>query len=62
MFPNMPLERFHQVGNAAGVGAKQMLLSLRKRRQASQLARQSHYVELTTHPNFTRTFMETMYF
>ena len=27
MFPNMPLERFHQVGNAAGVGAKQMLLS-----------------------------------
>ena len=62
MFPNMPLERFHQVGNAAGVGAKQMLLSVHKRRQATQLARQSYYVELTTHPDFTRTFMETMYF
>ena len=62
MFPNMPLERFHQVGNAAGVGAKQMLLSAHKRREASQLARQAHYVELTTHPNFTRTFMDRMYF
>ena len=27
MFPRLPLERFHQVGNAAGVGARQMLLS-----------------------------------
>jgi uncharacterized 2Fe-2S/4Fe-4S cluster protein (DUF4445 family) len=62
MFPDMPLERFHQVGNAAGVGAKQMLLSARMRREANQIARQVQYVELTTHPNFTRTFMETMYF
>jgi uncharacterized 2Fe-2S/4Fe-4S cluster protein (DUF4445 family) len=62
MFPDMPLERFHQVGNAAGVGAKQMLLSARKRREASLLARQVHYVELTTHPHFTRTFMEMIYF
>ena len=62
MFPNMPLERFHQVGNAAGVGAKQMLLSCRKRREASQLARQVHYVELTTHPHFTPKFMEMIYF
>ena len=58
MFPELPQERFHQVGNAAGVGAKQMLISLDKRREAEQLARQVDYVELTTRPAFTTLFME----
>ena len=30
MFPALPQEKFHQVGNAAGVGAKQMLISVDK--------------------------------
>ena len=36
MFPSIPLERFHQVGNAAGVGAKEMLISLDRRQEAAQ--------------------------
>ena len=62
MFPTAPLERFHQVGNAAGVGAKQMLLSRQKRLEASQLAARAGYIELTIYPEFTDKFVESMYF
>jgi uncharacterized 2Fe-2S/4Fe-4S cluster protein (DUF4445 family) len=62
MFPTAPLERFHQVGNAAGVGAKEMLLSRSKRQQASQLAARAAYIELTIYPEFTRKFVDAMYF
>ena len=62
MFPNQPLERFHQVGNAAGMGAKQMLLSLAGREEATRLAAQAHYVELTVEPSFTGEFMKAMWF
>ena len=62
MFPALPQEKFHQVGNAAGVGAKQMLVSLDKRREAEQLASQIGYVELTTKPTFTSLFMEHLSF
>ncbi len=58
MFPSLPLERFHQVGNAAGIGAKQMLVSVDKRREAEQLAGMIDYVELTTQPDFTNLFMK----
>jgi uncharacterized 2Fe-2S/4Fe-4S cluster protein (DUF4445 family) len=62
MFPAMPLERFHQVGNAAGVGAKQMLLSCRKRDEAREIVAPVRYVELTVHPHFTQVFTDSMYF
>jgi uncharacterized 2Fe-2S/4Fe-4S cluster protein (DUF4445 family) len=62
MFPVLPQEKFHQVGNAAGVGAKQMLVSLDKRQEAEQLARQIGYVELTSRPAFTSLFMEHLSF
>jgi uncharacterized 2Fe-2S/4Fe-4S cluster protein (DUF4445 family) len=61
MFPDVPLERFHQVGNAAGMGAKQMLLSLSERAEATRLAALAHYVELTVEPTFTDEFMQAMY-
>jgi len=62
MFPPMPLEFIHQVGNAAGVGAKQMLVSLEKRQQAEELARQIGYIELTSRHSFTTLFMENLSF
>lgn len=62
MFPTLPLERFHQVGNAAGVGARQMLLSRGLRQEAEEVAREVTYIELTTRPDFTPTFVECMYF
>lgn len=62
MFPHLPRERFKQVGNAAGAGARQMLLSPERRRTAEELARQINYVELTTHPKFTETFVSQILF
>lgn len=62
MFPPLPLERFRQVGNAAGVGAKQMLVSVDKRREAEQIAGRIGYVELTSQAAFTPLFMEHLCF
>ena len=60
MFPRQPLERFHQVGNAAGVGAKQMLLSRAARRLSSQISARAHYVELTVQPDFTDVYVSAL--
>ncbi len=38
MLPEIPFDRFHQVGNAAGVGAKVMLVSKTKRKKVQSLA------------------------
>ena len=61
MFPPLPLDRFHQVGNAAGAGARQMLISLVRRKAAARLARGVEYVELTVHPAFTQKYMKALY-
>jgi uncharacterized 2Fe-2S/4Fe-4S cluster protein (DUF4445 family) len=60
MFPPAPLERFEQVGNAAGMGARQMLLSRRSREEAQRLAEGVEYIELTTYRKFTEKFAESM--
>jgi len=57
MFPRQPLERFHQVGNAAGVGAKQMLLSRDARRISSEMIGRVSYIELTVQPDFTDVYV-----
>jgi uncharacterized 2Fe-2S/4Fe-4S cluster protein (DUF4445 family) len=62
MFPDLPRDRFKQVGNAAGAGARQMLLTPERRRMAEELARQIDYVELTTHPKFTEIFVREILF
>jgi uncharacterized 2Fe-2S/4Fe-4S cluster protein (DUF4445 family) len=38
MLPNLPLERFSQVGNAAGTGARLALVSLSQRAKAAEIA------------------------
>ncbi len=61
MFPTLPLERFKQVGNAAGAGARQMLLSKNQRKLAEDVARRVNYVELSTYPNFTNIFSKSLF-
>jgi uncharacterized 2Fe-2S/4Fe-4S cluster protein (DUF4445 family) len=61
MFPALPLERFKQVGNAAGTGARQMLISAEQRRLAEHIGDNVRYVELTVHPEFTTVYMDAMY-
>lgn len=62
MFPDIPRERYHQVGNAAGLGAKGMLISSRLRAKASEISKDVEYVELTTHPGFTEAYMTALAF
>jgi uncharacterized 2Fe-2S/4Fe-4S cluster protein (DUF4445 family) len=62
MFPDLPRERFQQVGNAAGTGARQMLVSAQRRRLAQDLARHDRYIELTTYPDFRQRYVDALYF
>ena len=50
MFPPLPLDRFRQVGNAAGAGARQMLVSADAAALAAQRARQVD-VRRVDHPS-----------
>ncbi len=61
MFPPLPLERFHQVGNAAGTGAREMLISGARRRLAESIVDKVEYIELTVHPEFMDVYMDAMY-
>jgi uncharacterized 2Fe-2S/4Fe-4S cluster protein (DUF4445 family) len=62
LFPELPRAGFRQVGNAAGVGAKQMLLSRQARLRGERLAREATHVQLTTFPRFSRQFAQAMLF
>ena len=61
MLPSLPLKRFRQVGNAAGMGAKLALISLRSRAKAETIASRVSYVELAGSPSFQPTFMQASY-
>lgn len=60
MFPPLPVERFHQVGNAAGIGAKRLLINARERQRAAGLVARLRYIELTNHPDFTDRFSQAV--
>src|SRR5208283_4441391 len=62
LFPQIPLGKFRQVGNAAGIGARQMLISGSQRRLGESLAKQVEYVELATHPHFQEKFAQSLFF
>ena len=57
MMPDLPLERFRQVGNAAGMGARMALISSTQRKKAQALASRVNYVELGSAPQFSETFL-----
>jgi uncharacterized 2Fe-2S/4Fe-4S cluster protein (DUF4445 family) len=61
MLPSLPLNRFQQVGNAAGMGAKLSLISLGKRAEAQAVASRVEYIELGSAPHFEQTFIQASY-
>jgi uncharacterized 2Fe-2S/4Fe-4S cluster protein (DUF4445 family) len=61
MLPSLPLNRFRQVGNAAGMGAKLALISLKSRAKAQAVASRVSYIELASTPGFQPTFMQASY-
>ncbi len=61
MLPSLPLDRFWQAGNAAGMGAKLALISGRAWAEAQTIASGVNYIELANAPNFEQTFMQAGY-
>jgi uncharacterized 2Fe-2S/4Fe-4S cluster protein (DUF4445 family) len=62
MLPAVPPERIAQIGNAAGVGAKEILVSAERRADAERIARQIEYLELTVYPRYSRFFARALRF
>ncbi len=61
LFPPLPLDRFFQVGNAAGIGAKRLLINAAERHRAALLSRQHlQYIELTNHLHFSDRFSQAV--
>ena len=60
MFPGIPLAKIRQVGNAAGVGAKMILISKQRRIEAERLAKKIKYLELASYPGFDDHFINGM--
>jgi len=61
MFPDIPLDRFRQIGNAAGMGAVQALVSKEYRELIGDVIKDVDYIELTTYEEFQKEFVEAMY-
>ncbi|MBP7687832.1 MAG: DUF4445 domain-containing protein [Thermoflexales bacterium] len=62
LLPRLPKAKYVQVGNAAGVGAKMALLSLKERHRAQQIMKRTGYIELTTQAGFNSRFAKSMMF
>jgi uncharacterized 2Fe-2S/4Fe-4S cluster protein (DUF4445 family) len=62
MYPDCDLDKVEFVGNAAGDGARIVLLNVDKRREANTLARKVEYVELALEEDFNDHFGEAMQF
>ena len=60
MFPELPEDRFQQVGNAAGAGARMMLVSKKARQEAIEVQKQMRYIELTTVRTFQDIYMAAL--
>ena len=62
LFPRLPNARFRQVGNAALVGARWMLVSKQARERALQIQANTRHQHLNTYPRFNRLFAQGMLF
>ena len=62
LLPLLPHDRFKQVGNAAGVGVRQLLASRQARARGRELARLCRYVELSTRGDFQKAFLHNIGF
>jgi len=61
LLPSVPLEKIETIGNAAGTGAKMVLLSRELRMEAEKLAKRVEYLELSADPEFAHEFVRSMF-
>ena len=57
MFPDIPLENFHYIGNSSQTGAYAMLLSAQAREKVFELSRSMTYLELSNEPGYMDEFV-----
>lgn len=57
MFPDIPLERFHYIGNSSLAGAYAMLISTEAERKTYEIAKNMTYMELSTVPSYMDEFV-----
>ena len=62
MLPRLAPERYTQIGNAAGVGAQEILLSTASRAAAETVLKNMSYLELTTDPRFRDLYVDSIAF
>jgi len=60
LIPSLPNSRIRPVGNAAGVGAKMILLSDSQRRRAENIALQVRHIDLSETEDFYERFADAM--
>lgn len=57
MFPDIPLKRFHYIGNSSLAGAYAMLISTQAEKKTYEVARNMTYLELSTVPSYMDEFV-----
>ncbi len=57
MFPDIPLEKFHYIGNSSLSGAYLMLLSTQAEKKTYELSSNMTYMELSTVPTYMDEFV-----
>ena len=57
MFPDIPLERFHYIGNSSLSGAYAMLISTQAEKKTYEVARNMTYLDLSTVPTYMDEFV-----
>lgn len=62
MLPKEFMGKIEFVGNAAGEGAKRMLLSDSMRKRAEQIREKTEYIELASHPSFADLYADNLIF
>ena len=62
LLPDVGVEKVHFVGNAAGSGARMILVSSRCRNIAKAIATEIEYVEIAHEPQFQTVFTEALMF
>jgi uncharacterized 2Fe-2S/4Fe-4S cluster protein (DUF4445 family) len=62
LLPALPVQCFSQVGNAAGTGARMVLVSENERHRAESLGSRIEYIELGGNPKFQQWFCQSLKF
>ena len=61
MFPDIPIDKFHYIGNSSLTGAYTMLLSTQAERKTYEVAQNMTYLELSTVPSYMDEFVASCF-